>query len=91
MIGILLDSVTGDILVGHGGMVIGDTDEQIVETVLASNRGEWKEWPLLGGEARRMLGGSGDVFWPIEVKRMLRFCGIMVNKITTDGDTISIE
>lgn len=91
MIGMLLDSTTGDLLVKNGTIAIGDTDEQICEAVLVSNRGEWKEWPLLGGEARKQLGGIQDVFWATEVKRMLKFCGVIVSKIITDGETITIE
>ena len=56
MNGILIDAESGDLLVQHSSVVIGDTDSQIAEGVLVSMRGEWKECPLIGGEVTKMLG-----------------------------------
>jgi hypothetical protein len=42
MNGILIDAESGDLLVQHSSVVIGDTDSQIAEGVLVSMRGEWR-------------------------------------------------
>lgn len=91
MKGILIDSGTGDLLVENGGLVIGDTEAQTVEAVLTANRGEFKESPLIGGEAMQMLGGSVDVMWPGRVKKMLKACGVECERVKVDNGEVIIE
>ena len=88
MNGILIDAESGDLLVQRGSVVIGDTDSQIAESVLVSMRGEWKEWPLIGGEVKKMLGGQVDVMWRGEVKKMLEACGLDGQKVSISEDNI---
>lgn len=91
MKGILIDRETGDLLVRDRSMVIGDTEAQTVETVLVANRGEFKESPLIGGEAMQMLGGVVDVMWPGRVKKMLRACGVECERVKVDNGEVIIE
>lgn len=84
----LIDAESGDLLIEHGSVVIGDTDNQIVEGVLVAMRGEWKESPLIGGEVKKMLGGQVDVMWRGEVKKMLEACGLDVQKVSISEDNI---
>lgn len=92
MNGILIDAASGDLLVEHGRVVIGDIDSQIAEGVLVAMRGEWKEWPLIGGEVKKMLGGEADVMWRGQVKKMLEACGLDVQKVSvTEGNIIIVE
>lgn len=92
MNGILIDAVSGDLLVGRGGIVTGDTEGQTAEIVVVTMRGDMKEHPLLGGEAGMLRGGCGDVMWAGEVRRMLRGCGVECERIKMESDgTISIE
>lgn len=63
-----------------------------MESVLLAMRGEFKEFPLLGGEVRTQLGGCVDPFWPQETKKMLRSCMVDVETVTLDRDgTLTIE
>ena len=92
MKGMLIDSMTGDLLTAHGRIAIGDTEEQTAEAVITTMRGDFKEHPLLGGEAGRLRGGQPDVMWPGEVRQMLRGCGVDCERVTMEADgTISIE
>lgn len=92
MNGILIDTESGDLLIAHGSAVIGDTDNQIAESVLVAMRGEWKEWPMIGGEVEKTLGGQVDVMWRGQVKKMLEACGLQIRQITISEDhTITIE
>ncbi len=92
MIGLMIDHETGDMLLDNGEAVIGDTSSQTMEAVLLSMRGEWKEFPLLGGEAPTVLGGNVDVMWRGRLKKMLESCGVKVSKIEVNTDnTITIE
>lgn len=88
MIGILIDRESGDLQIAGGGMAIGDTGEQTVEVVVMAMRGEFKEYPLLGGEAGRLLGGCVDVMWGGEVKKMLKACGVECEKVTLTPEGI---
>lgn len=86
MVGILINAETGDVLCENGTVSIGDTEGQVVADVLTTMRGEWKEYPLIGGEIRKQLSGGIDVMWPGEVKKMLRACGVECESVTiTDG------
>ncbi|MBD5213107.1 MAG: hypothetical protein HDS74_08490 [Bacteroidales bacterium] len=92
MKGMLIDSMTGDLLLEHGRIAIGDTEEQTAEAVISTMRGDFKEHPLLGGEAARLRGGQPDVMWPGDVRQMLRGCGVDCERVTMEADgTISIE
>lgn len=92
MRGILTDAATGDLLIEHGVIAIGDSEEQTAEAVVVTMRGELKEHPLLGGEAGRMRGGCVDMMWPGEVRQMLRGCGVECERVRMEDDgTISIE
>lgn len=50
MQGIMTNPETGDIMVQDGRIIIGDNSRQCIEQILVSNRGEYKEYPLVGGE-----------------------------------------
>ncbi len=92
MTGILIDEATGDLLTGRGGIETGDTEGQTAEAVVVTVRGELKEHPLLGGEARRMAGGNYDPMWAGRVRAMLRGCGVECERVNQEADgTISIE
>lgn len=91
MIGILLDSTTGDLLLERGAIATGDTAGQTAEAVIVTMRGELKEHPLLGGEARNMAGGTPDVMWPGEVRQMLRGCGVRCERVRVDNGIVTIE
>lgn len=91
MRGILIDSGTGDLLVENGGLVIGNTESQTVETVLRANRGEFKEFPLMGGEVMKQLSGGEDVMWAGEVRKMLRACGIDCELVEIKDGVVTIK
>lgn len=91
MKGLLIDRESGDLAVVNGGMVVGENDAQVAEELLLSNRGDFKEYPMLGGEVGKMLGGERDVMWAPRVKKMLRACGLEVNRVSVTEQEIMIE
>ena len=91
MKGILIDRESGDLSVVGGSMIVGENDAQVAEELLLANRGDFKEYPLLGGEVGRMLGGERDVMWAPRVKKMLRACGLEVSRIRVTEQEIMIE
>jgi len=51
---ILIDS-NGDLKIANGDFVVGNSSEQNVEQVLLANKGEWKQWPLIGVGITKLL------------------------------------
>lgn len=92
MTGILIDPTTTDIDVSIGSIVIGDNTAQCIEQIIISNRGEYKEFPLIGGELMKMSHGNHSRFWAGRVKNMCNAMGIGVNRVRLDPDgTVTVE
>lgn len=92
MKGLVTDIKTGDLLVEHGSATVIESEEQVVENILLASRGEFKELPLVGAEARQQLGGERDVMWPVRTKKMIAACGVEIRKISIkDNNIIAVE
>lgn len=92
MKGIVLDIEGGDLALTREGLAIGDVAGQEAALIVTAWRGELKEAPLVGGEARALQGGSVDVLWPGRVRRMLRECGVECSRVEVgSGGEIEIE
>lgn len=92
MTGILIDTETGDLMVTGRSLTLGDTDSQVVELVLVTAPGEWKEQPLLGADVRSQLGGQTDPMWPGQTKKMIQSQGVEVQRIEIGEDgTITVS
>ena len=87
----LIDIETGDLLLEAGLIATGDSEAQTAAAVVTAMRGEFKEVPLLGGEAARMLGGTEDVMWAGDVKEMLQACGVEAERVELRDGTVTIE
>lgn len=92
MKGLMTDIETGDVMVEHGASPVMDNEVQVVENVLLAVRGDFKEMPLVGAEARLQLGGERDVMWATRAKKMIQACGVEVRKVSiADDNTITVE
>lgn len=91
MRGILIDIETGDLLLERGRVAVGDTESQTAEAVVVTMRGELKEHPLLGGDARKLEGGTEERMWPGDVREMLRGCGVECERVRIENGIIRIE
>ncbi|SDC52482.1 hypothetical protein [Williamwhitmania taraxaci] len=38
----------GDLLIGNGSLLVGDSNEQHVDAIISASKGEFKEFPALG-------------------------------------------
>lgn len=82
----------GDLCVAGGSLAIGPVDAGIIERVIAANRGEFREHPLLGGEIRKMQHGIGSRIWCARAKSMCREAGVEVRRVTiSGGNTVKVE
>lgn len=91
MIGIAIDTTTGDLQIQHGNLVLEEVSSQVIEHVIRANRGEYREHPLIGGEIMKMQHGSTSRLWCARAKQMCHAAGVPVNRITIDGDNITIS
>lgn len=83
-----IDISSGDLLIDKGKAVIASTDSYIAHLVILSFRGEIKEFPLIGAEAKLLCAGQPDPFWAGNTKKMLLACGVAMNDITVQPDGI---
>ncbi len=89
MKGILIDE-NGNMIIRGGTMVIGDVESQICEHLLVAFTGEYKQEPLLGGNAKNMIAGTPDPFWAGYVKQQLKTCKVDVQTIRVVNDDIEV-
>lgn len=81
MVGILVDEKSGDLSIVDGAIAIGDNTLQCVEQIIKSSRGEYKEFPLVGGECFKLLHGTYSRFWSNRVKKMCSAMGVPIKQI----------
>ena len=87
----MIDPETGALMIRSGTLVVGDTTAQTAEAVLQAMRGEFKEFPLLGAETLKMLGGTYNPTWTADTKAMLQVCGLSVSRVEVKDGLITIE
>lgn len=92
MNGLQTETSLGDLFIEGGGCVVAGTEGQTVEHVLVAMRGEWREFPLLGGELQKMQHGSENRFWAARAKQMCKEAGVAVNRIVMNPNgEITVE
>lgn len=89
MKGILIDE-NGNMIIRGGSVILGDVEPQICEHLLAAFTGEYKQEPLLGGNAKRMIAGTPSPFWAGHVKQQLKTCKVDVQTIRVANDDIEV-
>jgi len=91
MKGIILDE-NGDFILSGGRIQVGDAAGQVIENILKANRGEFKEVPIIGGEAIKMLGGTApNPMWCMNVKKQIESMGVPVSRVRMTDNEIVIE
>lgn len=92
MTGILIDPLTGDLDIRCGTIGIGDNTAQVIEEIILSNRGEYKEHPLVGGELIKLSHGETARFWANRVRSMCEAMGVSVRRVSLDNNgKITVE
>lgn len=88
----MIDPASGDLMVKDGQIVVGPVDGQCIEQIIVSNRGEYKEHPLVGGEVIRMMHGEESRFWANRVRNMCIAMGVAVKRVSLDiNGKITVE
>lgn len=50
-----------DLLINAGDFVIGPSDQAHIDDILSAEKGEWREWPLLGVGMQRYINSTGQL------------------------------
>lgn len=88
---ILLDE-NGDLKIVNGDFVVGDSDNQEIENLLIATKGEFKEFPLVGGDISKILKSrSGQTAALKEIKYQLKNDGFDISDIKIEDDSINVN
>ena len=91
MIGLTVDTVTGDLLVENGSLVLSEISSQVIEHVVRANRGEYRTQPLVGAEVIKLQHGSTSRLWCARAKKMCQAAGVEVKHVSVNGNNIKVE
>lgn len=91
MIGLTVDTATGDLLVENGSLVLSEISSQVIEHVVRANRGEYRTQPLVGAEVIKLQHGSTSRLWCARAKKMCQAAGVAVKHVSVNGNNIKVE
>jgi hypothetical protein len=81
MIGIQLDDTTHDLKIRERGIAVGETTEQNQYLILATHRGEWKQYPSLGVGIGDYTNDNDTDFLRHSILENFRMDGLAVSSI----------
>lgn len=76
-----------DLLIQDGDFVVGESDIQHAQHIIEAEQGHYKQWPLIGVGARRMLGGTADAEMRRAVQLQLVGDGHVSPKVGLDSSS----
>lgn len=80
-----------DLELAGGGLAVGETLYQEEWLVLATQRGEWKEYPLVGAGVADMAGDEEMLYWNREITESLARVGIKIKGVTLKDGKLKIK
>lgn len=80
-----------DIDLTAGSITVGDTSMQEEALVLLTQRGEWKEYPLIGVGLADMVGDEDVRYWKREITENLARVGIRIKGVIIKNEQIEIK
>ena len=80
-----------DIELDGGTMATGETQFQEEWLVLATQRGEWKEHPLVGVGVADMVGDEDLGYWKREITENLARVGIKIKGVSLRDGQLEIK
>lgn len=80
-----------DIDLTAGSITVGDTSIQEEALVLLTQRGEWKEYPLIGVGLADMVGDEDVRYWKREITENLARVGIKIKGVIIKNEQVEIK
>jgi hypothetical protein len=87
---ILID-INYDMLITNGDIAIGEATYQHVYLILSSQKGEWKQYPLLGVGIEDKLGDNDTNYWKYLIRSELRKDGLEIDRLDISDDQLIIN
>ncbi|MBU7577074.1 MAG: hypothetical protein KAF40_03340 [Flavihumibacter sp.] len=87
---ILLDE-DFDLLIQNGDLVIGPSSEQHQQLLLLSNKGDWRQFPMVGVGIREYLKDEDENSMVGEIKEQFEMDGMQVKDIRIANGQIGID
>ena len=86
-------SFKDDLSIVNGDFALDESDSQHVEHILKADRGQWRQWPLVGAGLLRQIGGSVRVQAVKQlIKLQLKADGMAVKSLSvTLGDELKVD
>lgn len=92
MQGILLNKETFELELSNKQLSIGTTDEQNVQLILLTNKGEWKEHPVLGAGLLSFLhSNASDMQIQRQIRLQLSLDNIKPKTLQVNNKILTIE
>lgn len=87
---ILLDQ-DFDLLIQNGDLAIGPSSEQHQQLLLLSNKGDWRQFPMVGVGVREYLKDEDENSMVGEIKEQFEMDGMEVKDIRIANGQIGID
>jgi hypothetical protein len=88
----ILLNETNDLQIANGDFVVGESNQQDIDLLLTTKKGEWKESPLVGANLQEYLkqreGLSGALK---EVRQQLQQDGFRIKTAKIEGNNLNID
>jgi hypothetical protein len=88
----LITGEDGDLVFEGGDILVGESDNQHVQSILYAAPGHYRQWPFLGANAKELINGPSAVqllSWRAIVARHLTSDGYQLDGLTQDNITYS--
>lgn len=92
MQGIMINKETFELELSNKQLSIGTTDEQNVQLILLTNKGEWKEHPVLGAGLLSFLhSNASDMQIQRQIRLQLSLDNIKPKTLQVNNKILTIE
>lgn len=90
MTDLLVDNVY-DLLIENGDFVAGESTLQHQKLLCATNKGEWREFPIMGVGINNWIKDENVGSAKVDIKKQFERDGMTVERISGTGQTLKIE
>lgn len=83
----------GEIAVKNGDFFVAESDQQHIEHIMIADKGQFRQWPLIGVGIRRQINGSiNKIDLKQDIRVQLRSDNFTVKRVDIENDfTITID
>ncbi len=88
----ILSDESGDLMIKNGDFVIGESSLQHIHDIVIAEKGEYKQYPMLGvGIRQELLSNTTEVELKHMIRKELELDGMTVEQIKFNHGEIDID